>query len=165
MGTLRKICHQEKNSEGTGYSCQSPWSAPPPLSWKILLTSGKAQKERSSENQNCFSSPAPPPRPPSPQLPHAFGQHLQQHLHPSLLVRGRGRGPSSPTLWTIFLISSHLKLNQDWMMTVQRRGRESSSCIGSQQPPPPQPHPSAQPSASGAYSAPQHRPPHVRMVF
>merc|ERR1712110_814470 len=110
MGTVRKICQQDKNTEWTGYSCQSPWSAPPPLSWKILLTSGKAQKERSSENQNCSLCPAPPPRPPS-------------------LVRGRGRGPSSPTLG-IRRNSSHLKLNQDWMMTIQRRDRASSSCIG-----------------------------------
>merc|ERR1711944_171834 len=87
-----------------------------------------------------------------------FSQHLQQHFHRSLFVRGRGRGPSSPTIWTIFLISSHLKLNQDWMMTVQRRGRASSSCIGSQQHPPPRPQPSPKPSPSGAYSVPHQGP-------
>merc|ERR1712024_37276 len=127
MGTVRKICHQDKNSECTGYSCQSPWSAPPPLNWKILLTSGKAQKERTSENQNCSLYPAPPPRPPSLQTPPAFSP--PQPLPPLLLVRGRGRGPSSPRLW-IFLISSHLMLNQEYMMIVQRRDRASSSCIG-----------------------------------
>merc|ERR1712110_917388 len=144
MGTVRKICQQDKNTEWTGYSCQSPWSAPPPLSWKILLTSGKAQKERSSENQNCSLCPAPPPRPPSLQKPHAFTQ--PQPLPPSPLVIGRGRGPSSPTLG-IRRNSSHLKLNQDWMMTIQRRDRASSSCIGLQQQPPPPPQPSPKPSA------------------
>merc|ERR1712184_23413 len=136
MGTVRKICHQDKNTEWSGYSCQSLSSAPPPLSWKILLTSGKAQKERSSENQNCFSYPAPPPRPPSVPPPRAIS-HLARPRHPSLLVRGRRRGPSSQRLWTIFRSSSHLKLNQDWTIPLQRRGRASSSCIGSQQPPPP----------------------------
>merc|ERR1712110_827006 len=100
MGTVWKICQQDKNSECTGYSCQSPWSAPQQLSSQVLkqLISGPK------------SSPAPSPRQPFRQSSHAFSQ--PHFLPPSPLVRGKGRGPSSPTLWTIFLISSHLKLNQ-----------------------------------------------------
>merc|ERR1711997_919441 len=138
MGTVSKICHQDKNTKCTGYSCQSPWSAPRQLSWKILLTSGKAQKELMSpttENQNYFSSPAPPPPAPSKQTQSAMSQPALP-VSPSPPVGG-GRGLSSPMLWTMFLRWSRLKLNQEWMIQLQRGGKESSSCIGLQQPPPP----------------------------
>merc|ERR1711997_64321 len=140
MGTVRKICQQRNNSGCTGYSCHSPSYAPQQQRSQALFT------ELMSGPPD--SSPASSQRPPSAQTPPAFSQHLQEHFHPSILVRGRGRGPSSPTLWTIFLISSPLKLNQDWMMTVQRRDTANSSSIGSQQPPPPRPQSSPTPFPS-----------------
>merc|ERR1719510_2615733 len=118
------------NTKCTGYSSQSSWSVPQQLSWKILLTSGKGRKELMSattENQNYFSSLAPPSPPPSKQTPSAMSQPTLQ-LQP--LVRRGGRGPSCPRICSMFLRSSHLMLNREWMTQLQRGGKASSSCIG-----------------------------------
>merc|ERR1711997_1071485 len=100
MGTVSKICHQDKNTKCTGYSSQSSWSAPQQLSWKILLTSGKGRKElkpATTENQNYSSSPPPPPPPPSKQKPPAISLVFLMVVLLQL-ARGGGRGPSCPRI-------------------------------------------------------------------
>ena len=78
------------------------------------------------KDQHYFSSPASPPRPPSVQSPLALPLYLPSL--PSLLVRGRGRGPSSPTvnLWFMILTITILTSSygsSPWVWAISSRIR------------------------------------------
>merc|ERR1712244_178940 len=100
---LEDIANVRKGSEGTDVSNnRKP---------KLFFVSSASTTSTVKTDAVCYVQPALP-------------------VSPSPPVRGGGRGLSSPRLWTMFLRWSRLKLNQEWMIQLQRGGKENSSCIG-----------------------------------